>query len=92
MNGIDLNVIEMPLEITLIADRMLTESLLADAVLLGLARARPNLQVVGTDMGNPPYDKISTVSGLRRKLLQALNRIGQLEMATICGISARRII
>ena len=92
MNGIDLNVIEMPLEITLIADRMLTESLLADAVLLGLARARPNLQVVGTDMGNPAYDKISTVSGLRRKLLQALNRIGQLEMATICGIRARRII
>jgi hypothetical protein len=34
------------------------------------------------------YLKISSVSGLSRKLLQELNRIGQFEMATICGISA----
>jgi hypothetical protein len=33
MNGIDVNVIEMPLEITLIADRMLPESPLPDALL-----------------------------------------------------------
>jgi hypothetical protein len=35
------------------------------------------------------YAKISSVSGFKRKLLQALKRIGQFEMATICGISAR---
>jgi hypothetical protein len=40
-----------------------------------------------TDHGGR-YLKISSVSGLRRKLLQELNRIGQLEMATIWGISA----
>jgi hypothetical protein len=35
------------------------------------------------------YLRISTVSGFSRKLLQGLNRIGQFEMATICGIKAR---
>jgi hypothetical protein len=34
------------------------------------------------------YFKISTVSGLSLKLLHGLNRIGQFEIATICGISA----
>jgi hypothetical protein len=29
---------------------------------------------------------------LSRKLLQALNRIGQFEIATICGINARMIM
>lgn len=38
------------------------------------------------------YFKISNVSGLRRKLLQALNRMGQFEIATICGINARMTI
>ena len=38
------------------------------------------------------YARISTVSGLSRKLLQALNRIGQFEMATICGISASMVM
>src|SRR5258708_6330901 len=38
------------------------------------------------------YLKISKVSGLRRKLLHALKRTGQFEMATICGISARRMM
>jgi hypothetical protein len=38
------------------------------------------------------YLKISSVRGLSRKLLQELNRIGQLEMATICGISAARVM
>jgi hypothetical protein len=36
------------------------------------------------------YCTISRLSGLRRKLLHALKRTGQFEMATICGISARR--
>ena len=38
------------------------------------------------------YARISTVSGLSRKLLQALNRIGQFEMATICGSSASMVM
>src|SRR6516165_4615876 len=54
---------------------------------MGFARAQPILQ-----MFPRRYAKISSVSGLRRKLLQALNRIGQLEMATICGISARSVM
>jgi hypothetical protein len=36
--------------------------------------------------------RISSVSGLSRKLLHALNRIGQFEMATIWGISARSVM
>ena len=39
------------------------------------------------------YDlRISRLSGLRRKLLQALKSTGQLEMATICGIRARMMM
>jgi hypothetical protein len=38
------------------------------------------------------YLKISSSSGLRRKLLQELNRIGQLEIATICGMRATRVM
>jgi len=45
MNGIDVNII-VPLKIMLIADRMLPESLLPNAILLGLAKARPNLQAL----------------------------------------------
>ena len=41
---------------------------------------------------HPRYFKISSVSGLSRKLLQALNSTGQFEMATICGMSACMII
>ena len=37
----------------------------------------------------PSYFRISSVSGLSRKLLQELNKTGQFERATICGISAR---
>jgi hypothetical protein len=36
--------------------------------------------------------RISSVSGLSRKLLHALNRIGQFEIATIWGISARSVM
>jgi hypothetical protein len=41
---------------------------------------------------HPRYFKISSVSGLSRKLLQALNSTGQFEMATICGMSACMIM
>jgi hypothetical protein len=39
-----------------------------------------------------PAFRISSVSDLRQKLLQELNRIGQFEIATICGISARSVM
>jgi hypothetical protein len=44
------------------------------------------------DEVHPRYFKISSVSGLSRKLLQALNSTGQFEMATICGMSACMIM
>jgi hypothetical protein len=48
MNGIDVNVIQMPLEITLIADRMLLESHLPDAL---LALCAPTLVSSGSVIG-----------------------------------------
>ena len=58
------------------------------AVRRRLARTRPLHAIRREATHAPRYFKISSVSGLSLKLLQALNRIGQFEIATICGISA----
>jgi hypothetical protein len=83
MNGIDVNVIEMPLEITLIADRMLPESPLPDALLTLCA---PTLvsrgSVIGLDVRPrkclfdqaPTRRKIRVAIGQRPKRMQMVRK------------------
>ena len=57
-----------------------------------MAKASNQYELGSAWWSGADYFSNSTVSGLSLKLLQALNRTGQFEMATICGISARMTI
>jgi hypothetical protein len=83
MNGIDVNVIEMLLEITLIADRMLPESPLPDALLaLCAATLVSNGSAIGLDVRarkrffdqTPTRRKIRVAIGQRPKRMQMVGK------------------
>ncbi len=54
----------------------------------GITRCWRQMRTSGESHDGRTYFNISSVSGLSLKLLHGLNRIGQFEIATICGISA----